>query len=217
MMKSESFSQTLGRDLVAGLVVFLVALPLCLGVALASNAPLFSGIVAGVVGGIVVGILSGSQSSVSGPAAGLTAVVALQIQNLGSFEAFLTVVMLAGIIQLVLGFARMGTIADFVPSSVIKGLLAAIGIILIYRQMPYVLGYPSGTTWQAIFNPSPSPLPFHFGAALIGIASIVLLEVWEHTKRLKQLPIPAPLVVVLLGNRSGCAVRNAGWLLAAER
>ena len=131
----------LSRDLTAGLVVFLVALPLCLGVALASNAPLFSGVLAGIVGGILVGILSGSHTSVSGPAAGLTAVVAAQIAALGSFQAFLLAVVLAGLIQIALGLARAGFIAAFFPSSVIKGLLAAIGVILILKQIPHVLGH----------------------------------------------------------------------------
>jgi len=120
------------RDLLSGLVVFLVAIPLCLGIALASGAPLFSGILAGIVGGLVIGILSGSHTSVSGPAAGLTAVVASQIGALGSFQAFLLAVVVGGLIQIVLGLARAGFIAAFFPSSVIKGLLAAIGVILIY-------------------------------------------------------------------------------------
>ena len=121
--------------------MFLVALPLCLGVALASGAPLFSGLLAGIVGGILVGLLSGSHTSVSGPAAGLTAVVAAQIASLGSFQAFLLAVVLAGLIQIGLGLARAGFIAAFFPSSVIKGLLAAIGVILILKQIPHVLGH----------------------------------------------------------------------------
>ena len=131
----------LSRDLAAGLVVSLVALPLCLGVALASNAPLLSGVVAGIVGGMLVGILSGSQASVSGPAAGLTAVVASQIAALGSFQAFLLAVMIAGLLQIALGLARAGSLAAFFPSSVIKGLMAAIGLILILKQIPHVLGH----------------------------------------------------------------------------
>ena len=129
------------RDLTAGLVVALVALPLCLGIALASNAPLFSGLIAGIVGGILIGSLSGSQTSVSGPAAGLTAIVAAQIATLGSFQAFLAAVVLAGVIQLGLGYIRAGSLARFFPSSVIKGLLAAIGVILILKQIPHVVGH----------------------------------------------------------------------------
>ena len=131
------------RDLLSGLLVFLVALPLCLGVAKASDAPLFSGILAGIVGGLVVGCLSGSHTSVSGPAAGLTAVVALQIQKLGSFEAFLVAVILGGVIQLVLGVIRAGSLAEYFPVSVIKGLLAAIGLILILKQIPHLFGHDS--------------------------------------------------------------------------
>ena len=142
-MKNETrwATLTLPRNLTAGLVVFLVALPLCLGVALASNAPLFSGVLAGMVGGILVGMLSGSQTSVSGPAAGLSAIVAAQIASLGSFSTFLLAVVLAGFIQIGLGVARAGFIAAFFPSSAIKGLLAAIGVILILNQVPHLVGH----------------------------------------------------------------------------
>ena len=126
---SPNYAKSFPRDALAGLVVFLVALPLCLGVALASNAPPISGLVAGVVGGLLVVWLSGSHTSVSGPAAGLTAIVAAQIATLGSFEAFLVAVMLAGVLQLGMAAIRAGSLAAFFPSSVIKGLLAAIGIV----------------------------------------------------------------------------------------
>ncbi len=132
---------TIPSDLAAGSVVFLVALPLCLGVALASNAPLFSGVLAGIIGGIVVGVLSGSHTSVSGPAAGLTAIVAAEIVALGSFQTFLLAVVIAGLIQIALGIARAGFLAAFFPSSVIKGLLAAIGVILVLKQIPHVFGH----------------------------------------------------------------------------
>ena len=128
-------------DIVAGLVVFLVALPLCLGIALASGAPLFSGLLAGIIGGLVVGAISGSSSSVSGPAAGLTAIVATQIGVLGSFEAFLLAVFIGGLLQIGLGLMKAGALSAFFPSSVIKGLLAAIGIILILKQIPHVFGH----------------------------------------------------------------------------
>ena len=131
----------LQNDLPAGLVVFLVALPLCLGIALASGAPLFSGIIAGIVGGIVVAFASGSSLSVSGPAAGLTVIVLNAITQLGSYEIFLLAVVLAGLIQIALGYLKAGAIAYYFPSSVIKGMLAAIGIILILRQIPHALGY----------------------------------------------------------------------------
>ena len=144
-------SVTLPKDLTASLVVFLVALPLCLGVALASNAPLFSGVLSGIIGGILVGWLSGSHKSVSGPAAGLTAIVAAQIGQLGAFETFLLAVMLAGLIQIIMGIARLGFIAAFFPGSVIKGLLAAIGVILILKQIPHVLGHDADAEGEMSF------------------------------------------------------------------
>src|SRR5947209_4933201 len=130
-----------GSDIPAAIVVFLVALPLCLGIALGSGAPLFSGIIAGMVGGIVIGTLSGSQLSVSGPAAGLTAIVFAAITKLQVYEVFLLAVVIAGAIQLMLGFLKAGIIGDYVPNSVIKGMLAAIGLILILKQLPHFVGY----------------------------------------------------------------------------
>jgi carbonic anhydrase/SulP family sulfate permease len=193
----------------AGLVVFLVALPLCLGIALASNAPLFSGIVAGIVGGIVVGSLSGSHTSVAGPAAGLTAIVAAQISTLGSFRAMLVAVVFAGVIQIVLGIARAGFIAAFFPSSVIKGLLAAIGLILILKQVPHVLGHDADPVGDLAFEQLDKENTFtellaaafdiHSGAALVGLVSIAVLVLWDKVKFLKSSLVPAPLVVVVLG------------------
>ena len=136
-----NYGANLKYDLPAGLVVFLIALPLCLGIALASGAPLFAGMIAGIVGGLVVGSLSGSHTSVSGPAAGLTAVVLVSIQQLGSFEAFLLAMVVAGVFQLILGFAKAGMIANYFPSNVIKGMLTGIGIIIILKQIPHALGY----------------------------------------------------------------------------
>jgi len=197
------------QDMVAGLVVFLVALPLCLGVALASDAPLISGVVAGIVGGILVGLVSGSHSSVSGPAAGLTAVVAAQIHSLGSFETFLLAVTLAGVIQIALGFARAGFLSAFIPSSVIKGLLAAIGIILIIKQIPHVLGHDDDPLGDLAFIQTNQESAFsglaamingiHPGAATIGLLSIGLLFVWDRVTFLKKSPVPSPLIVVMLG------------------
>ena len=218
-------SATLPRDLTAGLVVFLVALPLCLGVALASGAPLFSGVLAGIVGGILVGLLSGSQTSVSGPAAGLTAVVAAQILSLGSFPAFLLAVVLAGLIQIGLGLARAGFIAAFFPSSVIKGLLAAIGVILILKQIPHVLGHDPDPEGDMAFQQPDHENTFselarmigdiHPGAAVIGLLSIVVLFVWDKWKPLKNSPVPAPLIVVLLGVGISLLFRQFGgaWVI----
>ena len=141
--------KTWQKDLPAGLVVFLVALPLCLGVGLASTSVegmeglpnLFSGLVAGIVGGIVVGFLSGSRLGVSGPAAGLITIIVAAITTLGSYEAFLVAVVISGILQLIAGFLKAGIIANYIPSSVIKGMLAAIGITLILKEIPHLVGY----------------------------------------------------------------------------
>src|SRR5688572_28319771 len=129
------------NDLSAGVVVFFVALPLCLGIALASGAPLFSGIIAGIVGGIVIGMASQSAVGVSGPAAGLAVIVLNAIQQLGAWENFLVAVFLAGILQMIMGFAKLGIIAYYFPSSVIKGMLTGIGLIIILKQIPHALGY----------------------------------------------------------------------------
>ena len=198
------------RDLTAGLVVFLVALPLCLGIALASGAPLFSGILAGIVGGLVVGVCSGSHTSVSGPAAGLTAIVIAQIAALGSFDTFLLAVALAGVMQVGLGLAKAGELSSFFPTSVIKGLLAAIGVILILKQIPHLVGHDSDPEGEMSFIQPDEETTFselatliagemHLGAAVIGITSIALLIFWGRIKPLKESIFPAPLAAVLLG------------------
>jgi MFS superfamily sulfate permease-like transporter len=129
------------KDIPSGVVVFLVALPLCLGIALASGAPFFSGIISGIIGGIVIGSLSGSKLSVSGPAAGLAALVLAAITTIGDFRLFLCAVLLAGLIQMLMGLARLGGIANYFPSSVIKGMLTCIGILIIAKQIPHAFGY----------------------------------------------------------------------------
>jgi MFS superfamily sulfate permease-like transporter len=197
-------------DVGAGLVVFLVALPLCLGVALASGAPLFSGIITGVLGGLVVSRLSGSQLMVSGPAAGLTAIVLAAITELGSFETFLVAVVLAGLMQIGLRFAKAGIIAYYFPSSVIKGMLAGIGLILILKQIPYALGLgiepfeatefsqPDGsTTFSAV---SSAVRQVQFGALAISLLSLAMLVLWDRPamKTVKRL-LPGPLALVLVG------------------
>jgi MFS superfamily sulfate permease-like transporter/carbonic anhydrase len=204
------------KDLTAGLVVFLVALPLCLGIAIASNADPFSGIVSGVIGGVVVGLLSGSHTSVSGPAAGLTAIVAAQISSLGNFETFLAAVVVAGAIQIGLGFSRAGFISAFVPSSVIKGLLSAIGLILIINQLPKLVGHQDEVvvldeivSGQASHVAEQGNLllklfdllegEFVLVPAIIGIGSMLFLLVWERIWFLKKSVIPAPLLVVMAG------------------
>lgn len=204
------------KDLTAGVVVFLVALPLCLGIAVASNADPFSGIVSGVLGGLIVGLLSGSHTSVSGPAAGLTAIVAAQISTLGSFETFLAAVVVAGIIQIGLGFSKAGFLSAFIPSSVIKGLLSAIGLILIINQLPKLLGHQNevvvldeivsgqalhvaehGNVLLKLFDLLEGE--FVIGPAIIGIGSMIFLLAWERVTFLKKSVIPAPLLVVMAG------------------
>lgn len=197
------------RDLTSGLVVFLVALPLCLGIALASGAPLFSGLLAGIVGGLVVGSLSGSHTSVSGPAAGLTAIVLSQLAILGSFEAFLLAVLIGGVLQIGLGIARAGELSAFFPSSVIKGLLCAIGVILILKQIPHLFGHDVGPMGESSYVQQDDENTFseivktvgnlHVGATLVGLVSIVLLVFWNRARFLKRSVVPGPLVVVLVG------------------
>jgi MFS superfamily sulfate permease-like transporter len=212
-MKHNSFSlKNMGADLPASIVVFLVALPLCLGVAMASNAPLFSGIIAGMIGGIVVGLFSGSQLSVSGPAAGLTAIVAATILKLPSFETFLLAVVICGALQVILGFVKAGVLGDYIPNSVIKGMLAAIGLILILKQLPHLVGYdadPEGdeafiqvnkeNTFSGIIHALNHITPV---AILIGTVSLAFQITWEKfaSKRTGWIRlIPAPLIVVMIG------------------
>lgn len=206
------FGPNLKYDIPAGLVVFLVALPLCLGIALASGAPLFSGVVAGVVGGLIVGPLSGSQLSVSGPAAGLTVIVLGALERLGSFEAFLAAVIIAGVIQLVLGFLRAGLIGYYFPSTVIKGMLAGIGVILILKQIPHALGFDESVMGSVAFAEGDDRNTFveiflafqylNLGALIISLAALGLLIMWE-IKSLKRYllfrSLPGPLLVVLAG------------------
>ncbi len=199
-------------DLPASIIVFFVALPLCLGIALASGAPLFAGIIAGIVGGVVVGFASGSQLGVSGPAAGLAVIVFGAIATLNSWEAFLTAVVLAGFMQMALGHFKAGFVAYFFPSSVINGMLTGIGLLIILKQIPHALGYDSEfvgsesfaqdsgeNTLTSIANAFNMLTP---GAVLIAVLSLAILVFWDQvlTKkyRLFQL-IQGPIVVVLLG------------------
>ncbi|MDN4052458.1 SulP family inorganic anion transporter [Massilia sp. YIM B02763] len=201
--------QTLKYDLPAGVVVFLVALPLCLGIALASGAPLFSGIISGIIGGIVVGMISGSQTSVSGPAAGLAAVVLASIGKLGAFDVLLVAISIAGVLQVAMGCLRAGFIANYVPSNVIKGLLAAIGILLILKQIPHAIGYDANNAdelsfWQANGENTLSAIASAFavitpGALLITLVSMLVLVNWDKTPLARLKLLPAPLFVVALG------------------
>lgn len=197
-------------DFVASIVVFLVAIPLCLGIALASGAPLMSGILSGIIGGIVVGIISESSVSVSGPAAGMAAVVLAAITQLGSFDLFLLALVFAGLLQILIGCLRAGFIADYVPSNVIQGLLCAIGILIIFKQLPFVLTYTSeNDSLMALFkdissNISPTDtakLLYHInsGALVIGVISILLLIYFDKAKNAIASQIPGPVVVVIAG------------------
>ena len=201
--------KNLKYDLPAGLVVFLVALPLCLGVALASGAPLLSGIISGIIGGTIVGFLSQSHTSVSGPAAGLSAIVLSSILKLGSFETFLLAVVMAGAFQIVLGLFKGGFIANYIPSNVIKGLLAAIGVILILKQIPHAVGYDKDPEDDFSFSQADGENTFSellqifnyfsWGAIVVSMISLFALVYWNKT-RLKDIQLlPASLFVVFLG------------------
>ncbi len=214
-MKKQEFSMwsNFGSDFPASIVVFLVALPLCLGVALASGAPLFSGIIAGIVGGVVVGAISKSPLSVSGPAAGLTVIVFTAIQEMPSFEAFLLSVCIAGVLQILFGICRAGVVGDFIPSAVIKGMLAGIGIILILKQLPHAIGYDADYEGSTSFTQVGDTNTFSaiwlglqnymmFGAVLISVPSLIFLSWWDKKQpKLTSLLryIPGPLVVVFFG------------------
>ena len=197
----------LKSDFASGLVVFLVALPLCLGIALASGAPLFSGIIAGIVGGIVVGYLSKSHISVSGPAAGLTAIVLTAITDLGAFEVFLTAVFLAGCIQLILGFIKAGSISNYFPTNVIEGMLAGIGIIIILKQLPHAFGYDADFEGDQAFMQMDGSNTFstlfsifsnlRLGSIVITAISILIILSWDKFSFLKKLRIiPGALIAV---------------------
>jgi MFS superfamily sulfate permease-like transporter len=210
--KARYYLRHVNEDIPAGIVVFLVALPLCLGIALASGAPLFSGLIAGLVGGLVVSWLSGSQLSVSGPAAGLTVIVFNALQTLGNLQAFLVACVLAGALQLALGFLKAGVIGSFFPSAVIKGMLAAIGLILIIKQIPHAVGYDASfegdesymkeTAESSFFELFDSLNAITPGAVVISVVGLLILIVWELPwfKRQALLKlVPGPLVTVVWG------------------
>ena len=208
----KNFFDNYKSDLSASIVVFFVALPLCLGIALASGAPLFAGIIAGIVGGIVVGALSGSPLGVSGPAAGLSVVVLGYIATLsGSWEAFLLAVVLMGVIQLIAGFLKLGTVAYYFPSSVIKGMLSGIGLIIILKQLPHAIGYNDKFQKDVNFDQLESNTISELlnilsyitpNAIIIAVISMLILIVWEEILAKKHKlfkAIPGPLVAVGAG------------------
>lgn len=185
MSKEHSFGQLLKQNFSSGLVVFLVALPLCLGISLASGAPPLAGVLSGIVGGIVIGALSTSHISVSGPAAGLVAIVLAAITELGAFELFLCAGLVAGGLQLLLGLIRAGSITNYIPISVIEGMLAGIGVLIILSQLPYAFG-TKGSLWQIIQSGQ-----IHFGALIIALVSIAIIIAWEKKPSIEQVEASA--------------------------
>jgi MFS superfamily sulfate permease-like transporter len=202
MTKKINLFANLKSDFASGLVVFLVALPLCLGIALASGAPLFSGIISGVIGGIVVGLLSKSHISVSGPAAGLTAIVLAEITKLGAFDIFLTAVLIAGLIQLALGFIKAGTISNYFPTNVIEGMLAGIGVIIFLKQIPKALGsdVSVGSGLQIFTDVAASFGDVKMGVVIVTLISLAIILVWDKIPALKNIKmLPAALIAVTVG------------------
>ncbi len=194
------------NDLPSGLVVFLVALPLCLGISLASGAPFFSGLISGIVGGIVIGSLSGSKLSVAGPAAGLAALVLAAITNIGSFDLFLCAVLIAGILQILISVAKLGGIANYFPSSVIKGLLTSIGILIIAKQIPHAVGYDTDKSgvlvelgnedWHELLQPLQQINP---GALIICLIAMAIMIIWDRPFIKNKVKfIPGALVAVIV-------------------
>ncbi|RYY24360.1 MAG: SulP family inorganic anion transporter [Chitinophagaceae bacterium] len=218
MKQKFSLFSNIRRDGISGLIVFLIALPLCLGIAQASNAPLFSGIVAGIVGGLVVGSLSGSNLSVTGPAAGLTAIVLTALGELGAFDIFLCSVIVAGAVQFLLGMLKAGSIANYFPTSVIEGMLAGIGLTIIIKQVPEAIGY--SVPEEHISSDADDGFKADFittafqhvelGALIIAVLGLSLLILWQ-TKAFKKLSlVPSGLLVVLIGTLINEGFRAAG-------
>ncbi len=208
MTKKINLFANLKSDFSSGLVVFLVALPLCLGIALASGAPLFSGIISGVIGGIVVGYLSQSHLSVTGPAAGLTAIVLTAITDLGSFNAFLLAVVLAGILQLALGFLKAGSISNYFPNNVIEGMLAGIGVIILLKQIPHAFGYDADYEGDMSYNQPDGQNTFselfaifdyvNAGAVIITTISLLILIIWPKIELFKKIKIVPPALIAVI-------------------
>ncbi len=222
-----TFFKSLKKDTISGFVVFLVAVPLCLGIASASGltSP-FPALISGIIGGIVVGLISKSSTSVSGPAAGLSLIIASSIKDLGPFEIFLLAVVIAGGIQVLMGILRMGIIANYFPSSVVRGLLASIGLVLIIKEIPHFVGYDDDKKlefaahifskhlyldiWHALNH-------IHYGALVIGIICIAIMILWNNIKFLKKLPIPAPVIVIILGTIIGLLMEGGPeWALGSK-
>ncbi|HJS00532.1 MAG TPA: SulP family inorganic anion transporter, partial [Flavobacterium sp.] len=210
MTKKINLFTHLKSDFASGLVVFLIALPLCLGIAMASGAPLFAGIITGIVGGLVVGYLSQSHISVTGPAAGLTAIVLTAITDLGAFNIFLSAVFIAGVIQLLLGFIKAGSISNYFPTNVIEGMLAGIGIIIVLKQLPHAFGYDADFEGDQSFSQVDGDNTisslfqifnhFQLGAIIVTLVSLIILISWDKVAFLKKFKlIPGALVAVIIG------------------
>jgi MFS superfamily sulfate permease-like transporter len=225
-----SIKKSLGADLLAGMVVFLVALPLCLGIAVASGAPPFAGIISGIIGGIIVGSLSKSHVSVSGPAAGLIAIILVAVTDLG-YETFLVAVMVAGLIQLTLGLAKAGGISSYFPTSVIEGMLVAIGIIIIKKELPHAIGYDlehEGDFFsyqllkadEGFFGELLHSFNYaHTGAIIVSVVSIAIIIAFNKVPALKKIKaIPGALVAVVAGILLNELFKAAmpQWIIANE-
>ena len=226
MKKSTSIFGGIKENFPSGLVVFLVALPLCLGIALASGTPPLSGIISGIIGGIVVGFISNSNISVSGPAAGLTAIVASAITDLGAFELFLCAGIIAGLIQLILGFIRAGSISNYFPNNVIEGMLAGIGIIIILKQIPHALGFDADNmSNETLFSNGINFNYFsqlldsiHPGAVIVTLVSMIILLAWDYIPFLKKLKLlPGALVAVAVGIVINEVFKASGSYLAISK
>jgi len=217
-----AFIEKLKKDSVSGLVVFLVAVPLCIGIAVASGAPAFAGLISGMVGGIVAGIFSRSHTSVSGPAAALTSVLVTQLATLGSFDALLMAIVAAGIIQIIMGISQLGVISNYFPSIVIKGLLAAIGLILIGKKLPDLFGFKQANNYEYSTQLIDAEIigdfthylgKFHAGALIVGLVSLAVMIFWERIKFIKKTKIPAPLGVIVIGTGLSFLLGlDGGWL-----
>ncbi len=204
MIRSNIFAYP-RQDCLAGIVVFLVALPLCLGIAMASGVPPVSGLVAGIIGGIAIPLISRSALSISGPAAGLIAIVLFEIERLGGINAFMTAVALAGAMQIVFGLLRTGKFASLVPSSVVKGMLAAIGITIMLKQLPVLFGAQSGL--------GSITTTMHWGATMIGVVSLFVLMLWKRTPLARFALVPPALVIVVASSIAATMMKGESWML----
>ncbi len=214
---------TLWSDALAGITLFIVAIPVSIGIASTLGVSPYAGLIAGIIGGTIVGWISGSQTSVSGPSAGLAAIILTEIASLRGFETFLFALIIAGIFQIAFGWFRLGELADFLPSSVVKGLIAAVGIILMLKAIPHLLGHDTDPIGEMSFWQPDRQTTFseflkisgdtHFGAATIGLLSLVILSIWEFVKSPRMRLVPAPLVVIIVGSAMGLWLRryDIGW------